>query len=135
MSQSESEPTKPDLTTMGRPKKDENDLRRRWSVLNVTRSEREAIEAYAREAGCSTCSYIVSRALQRPVSPRQDWQDIVRQQAQLLQRLDTIAAALAVVEPVRDAGAALLALRRIEAEITRLGTAVQPMSDGDAGPL
>jgi hypothetical protein len=62
MSQGESEPTKPDLTTMGRPKKDENDLRRRWSVLNVTRSEREAIEAYAREAGCSTCSYIVSRA-------------------------------------------------------------------------
>lgn len=112
---------------MARPKKDEADVRRRWAVLNASRREREAIEAFAREAGLSTSSYILRRALQAPVSPRQDWQLIVRQQAQLLQRLDQIAAALVSSEPVRDAGAALLALRRIEAELSSWGNGSGPV--------
>lgn len=103
---------------MGRPKKDDTELRRRWAVLNVTSSERAAIEAYAQAAGLSTCSYIVQRALQRPVSPRQDRQRIIRQQARLMRYLEEIAAAFVTGEPVRDAGAAILSLRRIEAEIT-----------------
>ena len=112
---------------MARPKKDEADVRRRWSVLNASRREREAIEAFAREAGLSTCSYILRRALQAPVSPRQDWQQIVRQQAQLLQRLDEIAAALVLSEPIRDSGAALLVLRRIEAELSSWGSGSGPV--------
>lgn len=118
---------------MGRPKKDDTELRRRWAVLNVTASERAAIEAYAREAGLSTCSYIVQRALQRPVSPRQDRQRIIRQQARLMRYFEEIAAALVAAEPVRDAGAALLTLRCIEAEITawNAGGGLSP-EDGDA---
>ena len=118
---------------MGRPKKDDTELRRRWAVLNVTPSERTAIEAYAQAAGLSTCSYIVRRALQRPVSPRQDRQRIIRQQALLMQYLEEIAAAFVTGEPVRDAGATLLALRRIEAEITawNTGGAMSPQ-EGDA---
>jgi hypothetical protein len=114
--------TKPDLIAMGRPKKDDTQLRRRWAVLNVTPSERAAIEAYAQAADLSTCSYIVQRALQRPVSPRQDRQRIIRQQARLMRYFEEIAAALVAAEPVRDAGAALLALRRIEAEVTAWDT-------------
>jgi len=107
---------------MARPKKDEADVRRRWSVLNASRREREAIEAFARASGLSVSSYILRRALQAPVSPRQDWQLIVRQQAQLLHRLDEIAAALVFSDPVRDAGTALLALRRMEAQIAAWGS-------------
>lgn len=103
---------------MARPKKDEADVRRRWSVLNASRREREAIEVFARASGLSVSSYILRRALQAPVSPRQDWQQLVRQQALLLRQLDEIAAALVTSEPVRDAGAALLVLRRIEAELS-----------------
>jgi uncharacterized protein (DUF1778 family) len=125
--------TNPDLITMGRPKKDSTELRSRWAVLNVTPSERAAIEAYARAAGLSTSSYIVQRALQRPVSPRQDRQRIIRQQARLMRYLEGIAAAFVTGEPVRDAGAALLTLRRIEAEITawNAGGGMAP-EEGDA---
>jgi hypothetical protein len=126
-------PTKLDLIAMGRPKKDDTDLRRRWAVLNVTSSERAAIEDYARAAGLSTCSYIVQRALQRPVSPRQDRQQIIRQQAELMRHLDEIAAALVEGDLVRDAGATLLTLRRIEAEITAWnGGSTMPPEAGDA---
>lgn len=124
---------------MARPKKDEADVRRRWAVLNASRREREAIEAFAREAGLSISSYILRRALQAPVSPRQDRQLIVRQQAQLLQRLDEIAAALVLSEPIRDAGAALLVLRRIEAELSSWGSGSGPaasreyLTDEDLG--
>ena len=107
---------------MARPKKDEADVRRRWSVLNASRHEREAIEAFARTSGLSVSSYILRRALQAPVSPRQDWQQLVRQQALLLRQLDEIAAALVTSEAVRDAGAALLILRRIEAELSSWGS-------------
>ena len=127
------EPTKLDLIAMGRPKKDDTDLRRRWAVLNVTPSERAEIEAYAREAALSTCSYIVRRALQRPLSPRQDRQQIIRQQTRLLRYFEEIAAALVAAEPVRDAGATLLTLRRIEAEITAWnGGSTMPPETGDA---
>ena len=127
------EPTKLDLIAMGRPKKDDTDLRRRWAVLNVTQSERAAIEAYAHIADLSTCSYIVRRALQRPLSPRQDRQQIIRQQTRLLRYFEEIAAALVAAEPVRDAGATLLTLRRIEAEITAWngGSTMSPEA-GDA---
>lgn len=118
---------------MGRPKKDDTDLRRRWAVLNVTQSERAAIEAYAHVAGLSTCSYIVRRALQRPLSPRQDRQQIIRQQTRLLRYFEEIAAALVAAEPVRDAGATLLTLRRIEAEITAWnGVSTMSPEAGDA---
>lgn len=127
------EPTKLDLIAMGRPKKDDTDLRRRWAVLNVTQSERAAIEAYAHVAGLSTCSYIVRRALQRPLSPRQDRQQIIRQQTRLLRYFEEIAAALVAAEPVRDAGATLLTLRRIEAEITAWnGVSTMSPEAGDA---
>jgi hypothetical protein len=131
MSEAASEPTSLDPTTMGRPKKDDTDLRSRWAVLNVTQSERTAIEAYALDAGMSTCSYIVQRALQRPVSPRRDRQQIIRQQARLMRYFEEIAAALVEGETVRDAGAALLMLRRIEAEITAWneGGAMPPDAD------
>ena len=120
---------------MGRPRKEEGDRRSRWAVLNVTRKERATIIAYAREAGLSVCAYIVRRALQRPTSPRQDWQQLVRQQAQLLQRLDAIATALVASEPVRDVGAILLILRRIEAEICSWGSgsSIAPGSEDRAG--
>jgi hypothetical protein len=133
MSEAAPVPTKPDLIAMGRPKKDDTDLRRRWAVLNVTPSERATIEAYAQAAGLSTCSYIVQRALQRPVSPRQDRQRIIRQQARLMRYFEEIAAVLIAAEPVRDAGAALLTLRRIEAEITAWNTGgAMPPEEGDA---
>lgn len=103
---------------MGRPRKEEGERRSRWAVLNATKKERAAIIAYAHEAGLSVCAYILRRALQKPVSPRQDWQQLVRQQAQILRQLDQIAAALVTSEPVRDVGAALLSLRRIEAELS-----------------
>jgi len=118
---------------MARPRKNPADLRQRWAVLNVTAAERRAIEAHAREAGLSTCGYIVRRALQRPAAPRQDWQRIVRTQARLLHRLDEISAALVEAEPVRDAGAALLALRRIEAQIATWLPGTAPHDEGD-GP-
>ncbi|MDP2085751.1 MAG: hypothetical protein Q8K20_11180 [Gemmobacter sp.] len=116
---------------MARPKKDEADVRRRWSVLNASPREREAIEAYARASGLSVSSYILRRALQAPVSPRQDWHLIVRQQAQLLRQLDEIAAALVTSGPARDAGAALLSLRRIEAQIATWGAGAQLVIDTD----
>lgn len=116
---------------MGRPRKEERDRRARWAVLNVTQEERETIEAFAREAGLSSCEYIVRRACQRPVSPRQDWHRIVRQQALLLRQLDEITATLVTSEPARDVGAALLSLRRIEAEITAWATGAQPLDDAD----
>lgn len=130
MSESDSERHKygPD---MARPKKDDADIRRRWSVLNASNNERKEIEHSARAVGLSTCSYILRRALQKPVSPRQDWQHIVRQQAQLLQLLDAIAAALVTSEPVRDVGLVLLTLRRIETEISAWGPGLQPMFDSD----
>lgn len=117
---------------MARPRKNPTELRKRWSVLNVTEAERRAIETHAREAGLSTCGYIVRRALQRPAAPRQDWQRIVRTQAQLLTSLDAIGAALVEAEPVRDAGAALLALRRIEAQITAFTSGAAPQDSADA---
>jgi len=116
---------------MARPKKDEADVRHRWSVLNASRREREAIEAFARASGLSTSSYILRCALQAPVSPRQDWQLIVRQQAQLLQRLDEIAAALVLSEPIRDVGAALLVLRRIDAELSSWGNGSGPVPSSE----
>ena len=116
---------------MARPRKNPAELRKRWSVLNVTDAERSVIEAHARDAGLSTCGYIVRRALQRPAAPRQDWQRIVRTQARLLHRLDEIAAALVEAEPVRDAGAALLALRRIEAQIAPWACGSASPEDGD----
>lgn len=116
---------------MGRPKKEERDRRARWAVLNVTQEERQTIEAFARVAGLSTCEYIVRRACQRPVSPRQDWQQLVRQQALLLRQLDEIAGALVTSEPVSDAGAALLVLRRIEAQIDTWGVGAQLVVDSD----
>lgn len=116
---------------MARPRKNPAELRKKWSVLNVTEAERQAIEEHAREAGLSTCTYIVRRALQRPAAPRQDWQRIVRTQARLLSSLDAIGAALVVAEPIRDAGAALLALRRIEAQITGWTMGSAPDDDGD----
>lgn len=116
---------------MARPRKEEGDRRSRWAVLNATGDERAAIIAYAREAGLSVCSYILRRALQRPVSPRQDWQRIVRQQALLLRQLDDIAAALVTSGPARDAGAALLSLRRIEAQIATWGAGAQLVIDTD----
>ena len=115
---------------MGRPRKEEGDRRSRWAVLNATAEERAAIIAYAREAGLSVCAYIVRRALQRPVSPRQDWQQLVQQQALLLRQLNEIAAALVTSEPVRDVGAALLVLRRIEAEICSWGSGSSIAPDG-----
>lgn len=102
-------------------------------MLNVTAAERRTIEAHAREVGLSTCSYIVRRALQRPAAPRADWQRIVRTQTQMLDSLDAIAAALVEAEPVRDAGAALLALRRIEAQIIVFTSGAAPQDNGD-GP-
>lgn len=119
------------MIDLGRPKKEERERRARWAVLNVTQEERQTIEAFAREAGLSTCEYIVRRACQRPVSPRQDWQRIVRQQALLLRQLDEIAAALVTSEPARDAGAALLSLRRIEAQIATWGVGAQLVVDSD----
>ncbi len=116
---------------MARPKKDDAEIRRRWSVLNASRREREKIKHFARAAGLSNCSYILRRALQKPVSPRQDWQKIVWQQAQLLQRLDTIAAELSASESVRDVGAVLLTMRRIEMEIAAWGAGAQTMVDTD----
>lgn len=116
---------------MGRPRKELGDRRSRWAVLNATGEERAAIIAYAREAGLSVCAYILRRALQRPVSPRQDWQRLVRQQAQILHQLDQIAAALVTSEPVRDAGAALLALRRIEAELSSWGSGSGPVPSSE----
>jgi hypothetical protein len=56
VSESDSEREQKDLNLMARPKKDEADVRRRWSVLNASRREREAIEGFAREADLSTCS-------------------------------------------------------------------------------
>ena len=119
------------MIDLGRPKKEERDRRARWAVLNVTQEERQTIEAFAREAGLSTCEYIVRRACQRPVSPRQDWQQLVRQQALLLRQLDEIAGALVTSEPVRDAGAALLVLRRIEAQIATWGVGAELVVDSD----
>lgn len=119
------------MIDLGRPRKEEGDRRSRWAVLNATGDERAAIIAYAREAGLSVCSYILRRALQRPVSPRQDWQRIVRQQALLLRQLDDIAAALVTSGPARDAGAALLSLRRIEAQIATWGAGAQLVIDTD----
>ena len=112
---------------MGRPRKEEGERRSRWAVLNATKKERAAIIAYAREAGLSVCAYILRRALQKPVSPRQDWQQLVRQQALLLRKLDEIAAVLVTSEPVRDVGAALLSLRRIEAELSSWGSGSDPL--------
>ena len=112
---------------MGRPRKEEGERRSRWAVLNATKKERAAIIAYAREAGLSVCAYILRRALQKPVSPRQDWQQLVRQQALLLRKLDEIAAMLVTLEPVRDVGAALLSLRRIEAELSSWGSGSGPL--------
>jgi hypothetical protein len=133
MSETAPEPTSLDLTSMGRPKKDDAHLRRRWAVLNVTPLERTTIEAYAQDAGLSTSSYIVRRALQRPVSPGQDRQQIIRQQAELMRHLEEIAAALVEGELVRDAGAAVLALRRIEAEIAAWNAAgAMSLEDSDA---
>ena len=116
---------------MGRPRKEEGERRSRWAVLNATKKERAAIIAYAHEADLSVCAYILRRALQRPVSPRQDWQQLVRQQALLLRQLDEIAAVLVTSEPARDPGAALLALRRIEAQIATWGAGTQPVVETD----
>ncbi|OYU75045.1 MAG: hypothetical protein CFE32_15745 [Alphaproteobacteria bacterium PA3] len=122
---------KSDFTDMARPKKDKGDVRQRWAVLNASPAEREVIEGYAREAGLSTCSYILRRALQRPASPRQDRQLLVRQQAQIQRSLDAIAASLLVAEPVRDAGLALLALRRIDTSIAAWSSGTSQLSDSD----
>jgi hypothetical protein len=44
-----------------------------------------------------------------------------------LRQLDQIAAALVTSEPVRDAGAAMLALRRIEVELSSWGSGSGPV--------
>jgi hypothetical protein len=103
---------------MARPKKDRTEIRRRWSVINATSREREAVEDFARAVGLGTSEYILRRALQAPVAPRQDWQRIVRQQAQILRQLDEIAIAVRGAQPIRDVGSVLLALRRIEADLS-----------------
>jgi hypothetical protein len=102
---------------MPRPRKPEDQKRSKWPVLNVTLEERCAIERYAIAAGQGVSAYIIARALQKPVSPRQDWTRIVRQQSELLALLQEIALQLLTATPVTDAGAALLALRRIETRL------------------
>jgi len=102
---------------MPRPRKSENEKRRKWAVLNVTPEERRAIEQYAHDAGLGVSAYIIARALQKPVAPRDDWKRIARQQALLLAAMEDIAARLITAEPVADAGAALLSLRRIETQL------------------
>lgn len=101
----------------GRPKKQADELRRKWDVLNVTSAERAAIKENAQAVGLGVSAYIIQCALRRPPVPRQDWHRIVRQQAELLERLDDLAASLVVADGARDAGRTLLALHRIEAEI------------------
>jgi len=119
---------------VGRPRKPEPDRRRRWSVLNVTPAERDAITANAEAAGLSLSAYVVQAALERPPAPRQDWRRIVRQQAYLAERLDEIAAALVQTDSARDAGRALLALRRIEREIAAWrGAQSTPGGEGGDG--
>jgi hypothetical protein len=99
---------------MPRPRKTEAEKRQKWPVLNVTPAERQAITEHAAASGLKTSAYLITRALQKPVSPRQDWQRIVRQQSRLSTQLAEIAALLTTSKPVPDAGLALLALRRIE---------------------
>jgi hypothetical protein len=115
----------------GRPKKKADELRRKWDVLNVTSAERATIKENAQAVGLGLSAYIIQCALRRPPVPRQDWHRIVRQQAQLLQRLDDLAAALVVADDVRDEGRALLALRQIEAEIASWTS--RPDADDDSG--
>jgi hypothetical protein len=102
---------------MPRPRKPEDQKRHKWPVLNVTPDERRAIEQYALAAGQGVSAYIIARALQNPVTPRQDWKRLVRQQSEILALLQEIALQLVTTTPARDAGAALLALRRIEAQL------------------
>lgn len=120
-----------DEIAMGRPKKNQYDLRRKWPVLNVTPAERDAIQMNASGSGLGVSAYIIRCALERPPTPRQDWRRIVRQQAQLLQRLDDIAAELVKAESVRDAGRALLSLHWLEYEIGNSGAVPLAMPDGE----
>lgn len=119
---------------MGRPRKEQQELRHRWSVLNVTEAERRQILAHAAAAGLGASAYLVTRALQRPAAPRQDWQRLVRQQARLVELLDRIAAGFLHTASDRDAGRALLALIRIEAMISenRLDPGFDADDTGDA---
>ena len=116
---------------MPRPRKPEDQKRQKWPVLNATLAERRAIERYAIAAGQGVSAYIIARALQKPVSPRQDWTRIVRQQSEILAAMQEIAEHLATATPARDAGAALLALRRIEARLAAQSAQSTPEGGDD----
>jgi hypothetical protein len=105
---------------MGRPRKDTRDLRSKWPVLNPTDQERAEITAFAKEVGLGVSAYLIACGLRRPPSPRQDWQRIMFRQARLQALLDEIAVAVTDQANPRDAGLALLALRRIEGKIDSL---------------
>lgn len=115
---------------MGRPSKPQNLKRRKWSVLSVTEEEQAEIKRHAAASGLSLSAYIARCALQRPVAPREDWRQIVRLQGRLIDLLETIASDMAQAGPSRDAGLALLALRRIEREIFVLRAGAPVMGDG-----
>ena len=116
---------------MPRPRKPLDQERQKWSVLNATLAERRAIKRYAIAAGQGVSAYIIARALQKPVSPRQDWTRIVRQQSEILAAMQEIAERLVNATPGRDAGAALLALRRIEARLAAQSAQSTPEGGDD----
>lgn len=117
---------------MGRPKKNEDEMRSKWAVLNPTREERATIAAYAAEVGLGVSTYLIACGLRRPPSPRQDWQRIVFQQAKLLDLLEDIAASVRDRTTRIEAGLLLLAIRRVEHRIENL-LPHSPHSEGDEG--
>jgi hypothetical protein len=105
---------------MGRPKKNEDEMRSKWAVLNPTREERATIAAYAAEVGLGVSTYLIACGLRRPPSPRQDWQRILLRQQQLATFLEDIATDIADRTSPLDAGLLLLSLLRIESRIDGL---------------
>lgn len=100
---------------MARPRKREEEKRKKWDVLNVTSAERAEITAEAWEAGLGISAYLLTCRRQTRLVRRGDREGAVR----LLARIDSHLAEIAggvMAAPFSGLQAAelLLTLRRIE---------------------
>ncbi len=77
--------------SVARPRKSEDQKRRKWPVLNVTPAERAAIEAAAQAAGLGINAYLIACTQQTRLVRRADHARTVRHLARIDAHLEQIA--------------------------------------------
>ncbi|WP_281707772.1 plasmid mobilization protein [Phaeobacter italicus] len=102
-------------------RKTDSEKRKKWRVLTVTDAERKAITQHAQTAGTGIGAYIVARALQKPMRARSDHADRAIFLSRIADGLEEIVESTRGL-PDGDRGQILMALMRLERQVTLVGS-------------